>query len=307
MSLSRIAIVASVLATALVAFPACKVADTSEGDLLGTSEDLLISDSEGDDEEEQSEEGSDDSTTGASTESEADQGPDPSTDLDTQMLKIRENPGKLFTPAGCITTTIEKTATSRIATHVFNGCVGPGGKRKYTGTVVATWTSPGANQLQVVRQASGFKIERLADGVVLTVDRTATVNFAKNGSLYTKTRNVTMSGTNSNGKNVSRVANWNLTYDPSTRCLTRDGSATATHEGRELTRTVSGYKRCGIGVLGCPQSGTLTVSRKKGVGDAEKDITITVEFTGGRSYTVTGSGGKKVNRTMNFCRVAAEK
>jgi hypothetical protein len=104
------------------------------------------------------------------------------------MLKIRENPRKLFTPAGCITTTVEKTATSRIATHVYNGCVGPEGKRKYTGTVVATWTSPGANQLQVVRQATGFQIERIADGVVLTVDRTATVNFAKNDERHQQQR-----------------------------------------------------------------------------------------------------------------------
>jgi hypothetical protein len=309
MSLSRIAIVSSVLVAALVAFPGCKKLDTSDGESLGTSEDLLVTDSEGDDEQEQSEESAEDSTTGASTEAEAEQGPEPSAsaDLDAQMVKVRENPGRFFTPAGCITTTIEKTATARIATHVFQGCLGPEGKRKYTGTVVATWTAPGAGKLQVVREAKGFKIERIDDGVVLTVDRTVTVSFAKAGTVYSKVRSVQMTGTTSTGKNVSRTASWNVSFDSSTRCLTRDGSSTATHEGRELTRTVTGYKRCGIGTLGCPQSGVLTINRKKGVGDAEKDLTLTVEFTGGRGYAVTGSAGRKVSRNMNWCRIAAEK
>ena len=51
----------------------------------------------------------------------------------------------------------------------------------------------------------------------------------------------------------------------------------------------------------------LTINRKKGVGDAEKDLTLTVEFTGGRGYTVTGAAGRKVSRNMNWCRIAAEK
>ncbi len=311
MSLSRIAIVSSVFVASLVVFPGCKAVDTSEGDSLGTSEDLLVTDSEGEDEQEQSEESAEDSTTGASTEAEVDQGPDPSgaADLDAQMAKVRENPGRFFTPAGCITTTIEKTATSRIATHVFQGCVGPQGQRKYTGTVKATWTSPGIGKLQVVREAKAFVIERIADGVVLTVDRTATVSFAKTGAVYTKTRNVQMTGTTSTGKNVARTANWNISYDSASRCVTRDGSSTSTHEGRELTRTVTGLKRCGIGALGCPEAGVLSVNRKKGVGDAEKEITLTLEFTGGRGYTVSGSGnaGRKVSRIMNWCRVPAAK
>jgi hypothetical protein len=309
MSLSRIAIVSSVLLTALVAFPGCKKLETSDGDSLGTSEDLLVTDSEADDEQEQSEEVTDDATSGASTEAEAEQGVDPaaSADLDAQMTKVKDNPGRFFQPAGCITTTIEKTATARIATHVFNGCTGPQGKRKYTGTVKATWTSPGAGQLQVVREAKGFQIERIDDGVVLTVDRTVTVAFKKTGSVYTKARNVQMSGTTSNGKNVTRTASWNVSFDAQTRCITRDGSSTATHEGRELTRTVTGYKRCGVGFLGCPESGTLTVNRKKGVGDAAQDLTVTLEFTGAGGYTVTGANGRTVNRTMRWCRVAAAK
>jgi len=309
MSLSRVALVASVLVSALVVFPGCRKLDTSDGESIGTSEDLLVADSEGDDDQEQTEETLEEVTTGASNEAEAEQGVDPSVgaDLDAQMVKIRTNPGRFFTPAGCIETTIEKTATSRIATHVLTGCVGPQGKRKYTGTVKATWTAPSAGQLQVVREANGLQIERIDDGVVLTVNRTATVVFQKSGTVFTKTRNVTMSGTTSNGKNVTRTASWNLAYDTSTRCLTRDGSSTSTHEGRELTRTLTGYKRCGIGWYGCPQSGTLTVNRKKGVGDAEKDLTITIEFTGGRSYTVTGGSGRQAKRAMNLCREAAEK
>lgn len=309
MSLSRVAIVASVFAAALVVFPGCRKLDSSEGESIGTSEDLLIADSEGDDDQEQTEETLEEVTTGASTEAEVEQGLDPAvgSDLDAQMVKIKTNPGRFFTPAGCITTTITKTETSRIATHVLAGCVGPQGKRKYTGTVTATWTAPAPGQLAVVREARGLQIERIDDGVVLTVDRTANVTFQKSGTVFSKTRNVTMTGTTSNGKNVTRTANWNLAYDTSTRCLTRDGSSTSTHEGRELTRTVAGYKRCGVGWFGCPQSGTLTVNRKKGVGDAEKDLAISIEFTGDRGYTVTGGNGRQAKRVMSFCRAAAEK
>jgi hypothetical protein len=106
---------------------------------------------------------------------------------------------------------------------------------------------------------------------------------------------------------VSRTANWTVAYDAAAKCVTRDGSSVVTHEGRELTRTVSGYKRCGIGALGCPQSGTLTITRTKGQGDAERDITLTVEFTGGRGYTVTRPNGVKKNRQMLWCRAVGDK
>jgi hypothetical protein len=310
MSLSRIALLSSVFVVSLAVFPGCKKDETSSGESFGTSEDLLVADSEEDDETEQADDAAEDATDGTASDADADQGPDPaeaSGNLDAHLTKVRDNPGKNFTPAGCITTTVELGGGARVATHVFNGCTGPGGKNKFTGTLKATWTSPAAGKLQVVREAKGFKIERIDDGVVRTVDRTVTVTFSKTGSTFTKTRKVQMTGSSSTGKSVSRVAEWNVSYDAGTKCVTRDGSGTVTHEGREFTRSVTGYKRCGVGTLGCPQSGTLTISRKKGQGEAEKDISLTVEFTGGRGYTVTRPNGVKKSRQMLWCRAVGEK
>lgn len=301
----------STLLTALALAPlaafattGCAATTTSTGDSLGSSQDLLVADSESDDEDQQSEDAADDALSGASADADLEEGPNPSTDTpDAIAEKVRTNPGKFFQPAGCITTTVDNSSGSRVATHVFNACIGPQGKHRFTGTVVATWSKPGDGKLQVVREAKGFQIERIADGVIRTVDRTVTVVFQKNGDVYSKNRVVKMSGTSSTGKSFSRDANWNISFDASTKCVTRSGTATTIFEGRELTRTLDNVKRCGGGPLGCPDSGSITIERKKGQGDAATDITLVIEFNGGRDITVTGAAGLKKKRSMNWCRM----
>ena len=302
----RIALFTTLALSSLVAVAGCSSTPTSTGDSLGSSQDLLVADSESDDEDQQSEDAADDALGGAADEAELEAGPNPGSDTpDAIVEKVRTNPGKFFQPAGCITTTIDKSSGQKIATHVFNGCTGPQGKHKFTGTVVATWSSPSSGQIQVVREAKGFQIERIADGVIRTVDRTVTVVFEKNGDVYSKNRVVKMSGTSSTGKTFSRDANWNVSFDASTKCLTRSGTATTVFEGRELTRTLEGVKRCGVGPLGCPDAGKITLTRKKGQGEAAEDISLVIEFNGGRDITVSGPAGLKKPRRMNWCRAKA--
>lgn len=289
-----------------LAVTGCAATSTSSGETLGASQDLLVSDSESDDEDQQSEDAADDAMSGAAAEADLEEGPNPATDSpDAIAEKVRTNPGRFFQPAGCITTTVDNGSGTRVATHVLNGCIGPQGKHKFTGTIVATWSKPSEGKLQVVREAKGFQIERISDGVTRTVDRTVTVVFEKNGDVYSKNRVVKMSGTSSTGKSFSRDANWNVSFDASTKCVTRSGTATTVFEGRELTRTLDDVKRCGVGPLGCPDSGSITIERKKGQGGNASDVTLTITFNGGRDITVSGAAGLKKKRTMNWCRVKA--
>ena len=54
--------------------------------------------------------------------------------------------------------------------------------------------------------------------------------------------------------------------------------------------TLTDYERCGIGQLGCPSSGTITVSN----GTA----TLTIEFPGGAQMIVTRPNGTEVVRSL---------
>ena len=92
-------------------------------------------------------------------------------------------------------------------------------------------------------------------------------------------------------------ASFIATFDTSTRCVTRDGTATTSIGGRSFSRTVEDYERCGIGRLGCPESGKVTLSRTKG----GETLSLTIEFNGGRSYTVTRPNGTEIDRQL-VCR-----
>lgn len=303
----RIALLASLsLATGALFVTGCASNASSSGDSLGTSADLLVSDSETDEEDAQSEDATDDALGGADGEADLEQGPDPQAlSPDAVLEKVRKNPGKFFSPAGCMTTTVDTSSGAKVATHVLNACIGPQGKHKFTGTIVATWSKPGEGQLQVVREAKGLRIERISDGVIRTVDRTVTVTFERSAGLFNKHRVVKASGSSSTGKSFSRDADWTVSFDPSTKCVTRSGAATTVFEGRQLTRTLENVKRCGIGPLGCPESGKITVQRQKGQGEAAQDITLVIEFSGNGSYTVTGPNGENKNRKALFCRAKA--
>ena len=101
------------------------------------------------------------------------------------------------------------------------------------------------------------------------------------------------SGTTAKGKDITHQANFKTTYDTAAKCLTRDGSAETTIGGRSYERVIDGYKRCGIGDLGCPESGTITLSRTK-----TETLTLTITFEGGTAYTVTRPNGKKIERNL---------
>lgn len=205
-------------------------------------------------------------------------------DQDALLAKVKANIGKWFMPAGCIAT----TWNANVATHVFSGCTGPYGMVNFDGTVTTTYAFDGTT-LTITYEANGFK----ANGAEIAGKRVVTYTIDSAG-IVTKHRTGNWSGTTKSGKAFTHTADFTVTWDPSSKCITRDGSADSTIATRDVSWSIDGYKRCGLGDLGCPASGSITLERTKG----DKSAAVTLEFLGGRDYTVTGPKGNSVTESL---------
>lgn len=286
MKLANLALVSCMVVVGVVGVGCSSTSEGSgEGNPLGTSESLLVADNEeASDADETAEEGIEAPLSGADP---SDPGaPADGTDDADLANKLKTNPGKWFKPAGCIVSSIN----ANVATHVFTNCTGPYGFVDFTGTVTTTFVR-GGGSLTITYEANGFK----ANGASISGKRV--VVFTRNGSVITKRRTGTWTGTTKKGKELSHTADFTVTYDMATKCITRDGTAQTTVAARELTRTVTGFKRCGIGSGGCPESGKLELTRTKG----ENTASVSIEFLGGRDYTVTGPKGRSTTLQL-VCR-----
>ena len=283
MKLSNVSLVSMMAVLGLVAVGCAAKTDSSSDGTLGTDEAQLVSDnSEAQDTDDTMESGVEEPLSGADP---TDPGtPADGTDDAAVLAKIKANPGKWFKPAGCITTTL----AGNVATHLFNGCSGPYGLANFTGTVTSTYVR-GNGTLTITHEVSGFK----ANGAEISGKRV--VVYTRNGAVITKHRTGDWTGTTKNGKAFSHTADFTATWDSAAKCITRDGSAQTTVAAREFSHSITGYKRCGIGDLGCPESGTIVLERTKASGVSGS---VTIEFLGGREYTVTGPKGGKVTRML---------
>jgi hypothetical protein len=252
---------------------------------LGSNESQLVEDdAEASSTDDDVEAGLDQPLSGATT---ADPETPASGATDDELLeKARTNPGLFFQPAGCIVS----TRAANVITHVFTNCTGPYGLVQFNGTVTSTYVRE-PNKLTITHVADGFKI----NGATISGSRTIVYSLA--GTVLSKTRTGDWSGTTAKGNPISHKASFVTTFDVAARCITRDGTAETTIGGRSYSRSIDGYKRCGIGRLGCPESGVVTLSRTKD----GTTLTLTIEFLGGRQYKVTRPNGTEVIRSL-FCR-----
>jgi hypothetical protein len=286
MKLAHVALVsAAVLGLAVVGCGAKNKDDDSDGE-LGSAESQLVSDNEeAEATEEDSEVGIEESLSGAEP---TDPGTpaDPAAGDDEVATKMKTNPGKFFRPAGCITSTL----ANHVITHVFKDCTGPYGLVKFNGTVTTTFVRE-AGKLTITHEASGFGI----NGATISGKRV--VVYTRNGTVITKTRNGSWSGTTGKGNAFSHEASFVATYDTATKCVTRDGTAKTAVGGRSFERSIEDYKRCGVGSLGCPEDGKIVLTASK----QQNSVSVTIEFLGGRKYTVTRPNGTTVTRSL-VCR-----
>ena len=289
---SRSALV--MLSTALlVAAVGCRAKTSSSSTdgaaSLGTSEEALSSDNdESQEAEDNTEDGIENGLSGASS---SDSGaPADASDVTGLDDKIRTNPGLYFKPAGCIVST---RVSAGVWNHVFTNCTGPNGRVTYNGTIKSTWqVKPG--ELTVTHEETGFTAK--GPNVTVTFTGSRVVDYTHAGTVWTKKRTGSWSGTiekNANGKSEpwTHTANFTSTWDSSTKCYTRDGSAENTIGDRTFGRTVTGFKVCG-GLFACPQSGELEIDRKDGT------VKITVTITGPGEVEITGPKGNTVTRRL---------
>lgn len=260
-----------------------KTSDAEGGsETLGTTEAQLVDDdSEADDADGDAEAGLDEPLSGAaptdpSSPAEGASGEDIAT-------KVKANAGRFFQPAGCI----ESTLTGNVAKHVFKGCSGPWGLGNFEGEVSSTY-SLADGKLTITHTFSGFK----ANGASLSGTRVVT--YQREGTKVVRTRTGDWSGTTKKGREITHKASFVATWDPATKCVERDGAAQTTIGAKSFERTLTDYKRCGIGKGGCPESGTLALSRTK---DGES-VSLTIEYLGGTSIRVTRPNGTQVERRL---------
>ncbi len=287
MKFANVALV-SIVVVGLAAAGCNKEDDSAEeGSLDMTEAQLVEDDSEATETDDDLEAGLDEPLSGADDANPGD--PADGKTVGEIMEKVRVNPGNFFKPAGCIESSPD--GDNKIK-HVFKGCRGPYDMAEFNGTITSTYTYD-SGKLTVTHEASGFT----ANGASITGSRV--VEYTRAGSVVTKTRHGNWTGTTAKGRPISHVASFVTTYDTTTKCLTRDGKAQSTVGDRAFERTVDNFKRCGIGRLGCPESGTVSLTKTKS--DQELTLTLTIDFLGGAEYKVTRPSGRVVTRRL-ICR-----
>lgn len=272
---------------ALLALGACtlKAVDRAADDgELGARESLLVRDhDEAEEAEAMLEDGVEDALSSAAP---TDPGTPAEGDADEIDGKVKSNPGLFFKPAGCITST---RLSPGVWEHTFSACTGPAGRVEYNGKVRSTYAlAKGA--LTIAHEATDF--EAKGPNVTAKVSGSRVVAYTRSGSVVTRHRTGTWSGTIAKTSDATasapftHQANFTATWDGSERCVTREGSAQNSLGGRAFGRTVTGYKRCGVGAMGCPESGTIALSRR------DEDVTLTLELLGGRDAKLTLPSGR---------------
>ncbi|MFO0662410.1 MAG: hypothetical protein U0174_00575 [Polyangiaceae bacterium] len=265
------------LVTASFAFSTGCGATVDDDSNLSTSEEaLLADDQEASDAEEDVEVGLDQPLSGADPTA-----PSEAPTAADFIVNIRKNPGRFFTPAGCLTSTFDEA--NKTVTHVFNDCTGPHGLKTYNGTVVTTWRTED-RKLIVRNSSTDFHI----NGKTISGYRELT--FSRQGSVITRTRVGDWSGTTGKGAALEHDANFTVTYDLSTKCLTRNGTATTKKGNKTHTRTVVDYEVCGVEFRGCPKAGKVSLKN----GENELDI----NYQGGSDVEISRPKKGRVFRKL---------
>lgn len=177
-----------------------------------------------------------------------------------------------LTPPGCMTATVEGTKV----TYNLDGCSGPAGLVKVTGSITAVFATAGP-ALQITATGSGVRVNR----AVLDVDAVATVT--QSGTTRTVSVTTKGSGTGPRGHHLERHGSYVATKDSATSCATLDGEWALEVGTRERTTTISGLRRCPDA---CPAGGGTIVH--KGLFGR----TVTVTFDGSNAARWTTSFGR---------------
>lgn len=201
--------------------------------------------------------------------------------------------GSFFTPQSCITATQDVANSTVTYTLGANGipCAGPWGLAGITGTVVVAYskaTAANGNgiQLDVTGNDLQYNSRRPSHASAnLTATATLTIPDASSPATREMTWTGSLTGTTARGLAFSRKSNWDTVWSVGESCVSLNGSADGTVDGRELKTDVTNYQRC---LATCPASGGEIKIDSSPDGEEVK-----LDYNGGNDATFTGVTGKE--------------
>lgn len=175
--------------------------------------------------------------------------------------------GSHMQPAGCLTTTV----SGATVTYVFNDCTGPYGMVHLTGTVVGVYSRPAGGGVQGVFTSTGFKVN------AAVIDLNSTVNARQANGEKTADVVTDTSGTGPRGNQFTRNGAYTVTFNPTTECVSLNGTWTTKSGVRTSSTTVSDFTRC---KGQCPAAGGTIVNT-----NPRTVVTLTYDGSGTASWT----------------------
>lgn len=181
--------------------------------------------------------------------------------------------GSHLSPEGCVTTVV----LGATVTYTMNDCSGPYGLVHVTGTLTAVYSRASSGAVHVVITSSAIKVNQW------TIELDATVDASQTGSVKKTEVACNSSGIGPRHMSVARQGDYTVTYDPTTECITLDGTWTTRAGLRTASTGASGYVRC---KGHCPAAGgTITHTRVGGT-------VITLSYDGSTTAAWRTSKGR---------------
>ena len=171
------------------------------------------------------------------------------------LSSIGDGAKAIYLPRGCLVVTSNPDA--KTVSYAFDGCRGPNGIFKITGTVNATYAYvPGKLSLDLTGE-EGLVVNRAS------VDYKAHGEITWSGAMRTMVWTAALNGTTARGRVFTRNDSKTLTWSVGERCFSVDGVSDGNVKGRYVKTEIAGFSRC---AGACPSAGgriTITNDKEK--------------------------------------------
>ncbi len=182
----------------------------------------------------------------------------------------------VYFPRGCVS--VQSDDVAKTVSYAFDGCAGPNGIFRLTGTVVATYEAT-RDKLTLQLVATRLQINRAV------VDWAARAEITSDGPARTMHWHGTLSGTTGRGHEFSRTNDRTLSWRFGERCLAVSGVAEGTVRGRFLRTEIADFRRC---QGSCPEAGArITIT------NADAKVKVEILFDGSNRATYSTPNGTK--------------
>lgn len=190
---------------------------------------------------------------------------------------VLDRPLRGIRPEGCA----KKTRAGAVVTLEMTGCTGPFGKVEITGSLVATFTNPSADLVQVEIVASEGTT---ANGRAFSYAATGDVRF--DGDRRFVTYRGSSSGTTKRGRDFATTTDIAIVADVETHCAKLSGASKGKVARHEIDLTLEGFEGCRDA---CPSAGT---ARARVDGPLVANATVEVVFDGSSTAKVKVERGE---------------